>query len=82
MTRARTTIEQPRIPCADDPGMEEVAHALFARNAGDYAEPAMIELAWVYEGVRRYWRDQAEAVRADLEDLARHGHVRTGRDLA
>src|SRR5699024_1120455 len=30
--------------------MEQVARALFERNAGDYAEPAMLELAWVDEG--------------------------------
>lgn len=81
MTRMHTTVDRPLLPCADDPGMEQVARALFARNAGEYAEPAMVELAWVDEGVRAFWQEQAEAVRADLEDLARHGHVNVGRDL-
>lgn len=82
MARTRTTVGRPGLPCADDPGMEQVARALFERNAGDYAEPAMLELAWLDEGVRGYWRDQAEAVRADLEDLARHGRVGAGPDLS
>lgn len=69
------TAERVLLPLADDPGLDQVAHAMFVRNAGEYADPAMLELAWIDEDVRWFWRDQALRVRADLEDLARCGSV-------
>lgn len=63
------------LPGPEHPGMDDVAHALYTRNAGEYADPALTELAWLDECVRDFWRSQAEAIRADLEHLARHGCV-------
>lgn len=51
-----------------DTVIEEVAYRMFARNVGDYADPAMIELAWVDPNIRGFWVEQADAV---AEDLAR-----------
>ncbi len=45
---------------------ERVAYAMFTRNVADYAEPAMIELAWADPDIRAFWVAEAEAVAADL----------------
>lgn len=58
---------------ADHPGMLDVAYALFKRNAGDYADPLFVQLAWVDPEIRGFWVQQAIAVRADLEHLGRVG---------
>lgn len=65
------------LPGAEHPGMPDIAHAMFARNAGYYADPALTELAWVDPKIREFWEEQALAVRDDLEHLARHGHLPT-----
>lgn len=75
MSRTHTPLGQVGVPHADHPGMEQVARNLFARNAGDYADPVTIELAWVDIDIRCFWQDQAEAVRADLECLSQRGHI-------
>ena len=50
--------------------VDEVAHRMFIRNVADYAEPALAELAWIDAEIRSFWVQQAEAVVADLTDLA------------
>lgn len=72
---ARTQFLRVYLPGPEHPGMDDVAHALFTRNAGEYADPSMTELAWLDEDIRAFWLEQAEAVRADLEHLARCGCV-------
>lgn len=68
--------DRPVLPAPDHPGMDGVARAMFARNAGEYAEPALVELAWADPEIRSFWVVQAERVRSDLEQLARCGRVR------
>lgn len=63
------------LPSAEHPGIDQVAQAMFIRNAGEYADPAMLDLAWLDAEVRSFWNDQAQGVRCDLEQLARHGCV-------
>jgi len=45
---------------------EHIAYRMFARNAGQYVDPAMIEPAWVDPNVRGFWIAEAEAVQADI----------------
>jgi hypothetical protein len=42
---------------------------MFIRNVGDYAEPALAELAWIDPDIRSFWERQAQDVMADLADL-------------
>jgi hypothetical protein len=49
--------------------LEQVAHRMFIRNVGDYAEPALAELAWIDPDIRSFWEQQAQDVMADLTDL-------------
>ncbi|MFF0973340.1 UNVERIFIED_CONTAM: hypothetical protein RF649_12980 [Kocuria sp. CPCC 205295] len=60
---------------ADDPGLADVAYAMFTRNAGTYADPHFTQLAWLDPDIRDFWIQQALAVRDDLECLARRGHL-------
>lgn len=50
--------------------LEEVAHRMFIRNVADYAEPALAELAWIDQDIRAFWIQQAQAVAADITELA------------
>jgi hypothetical protein len=53
--------------------LEEVAYRMFIRNVGDYAEPALAELAWIDPDIRSFWVEQAQEVMADFADLDAHG---------
>ena len=53
--------------------LEDVAYRMFLRNVADYAEPALAELAWIDRDIRSFWIQQAQAVAADLTDLAGSG---------
>ena len=57
--------------------IEEVARRMFVRNVAGYAEPALTELAWIDEDIRRFWVGQAEAVLADVSQLAGDDSVLT-----
>ena len=50
--------------------LELVAHRLFVRNAEEYGDAAMIELAWADPQVRQFWTRQTAEVAVDL---ARYG---------
>jgi MFS family permease len=62
----------PREATADRPEAdvrtEHAAYRMFARNTADYADPAMVELAWTDPAIRAFWLAQARAVASDLRD--------------
>lgn len=50
---------------------EQIAFRMFARNAAQYGDAAMIELAWADPEIRSFWLAEAEAVVADIHTPAR-----------
>lgn len=47
--------------------IERTAPALFRRNSRDYAEPMLVEEAWLSDAdVRSFWLEQAAIVAAEL----------------
>lgn len=72
--------KMPSMSCAhlveaDHPGLEDVAYAMFTRNAGCYADPTFVRMAWVDPEIRKFWIQQAREVRDDLECISRRGHL-------
>lgn len=57
---------------------EHIAYRMFARNAAQYGDPAMIELAWVEPSIRGFWIAEAEAVRADILARVRKSQTADG----
>jgi hypothetical protein len=49
--------------------VEGVAKAMFERQAASYADPALIELAWLDPGIWQFWIDEATAVLTLLGEM-------------
>jgi hypothetical protein len=52
--------------------VEKVARRMFERQAATYgADDTLVQLAWLDEEIREFWRDEAASLVAYIEELPR-----------